>query len=160
MFRWEPEGCYRCTKSMASESALLVLNAGTFVDITPHSRGLQTRMRWRWLSPVTRKAKVAGFTWVIKRCHQWTVGIQTTLRQINVPYLCFLLSRCKIQIFERNVWYYGSSESLFKLVQLALNSYPDNSPPGQFPTVQVLGLINGLLLCSGPGGGCPSGKLS
>ena len=39
--------------------------------------------------------------------------------------------------------------------------YPDNSPPEQFHTIQVLGLINGmvLLVCSSPGGEVVLGKV-
>ena len=46
-----------------------------------------------------------------------------------------------------------------KCAFFVLAAYPDNSPPGQFPTIQVLVLMSGLFRGSGPiVGSCPGGK--
>ena len=34
----------------------------------------------------------------------------------------------------------------------SITTYLENSPPGQFPTVQVLALMSGFMVGSGPGG--------
>ena len=51
-----------------------------------------------------------------------------------------------------------SGKGVFFVKAIIFLPYPDNSPPGQFPTIQALVLMSGFIPWYGPSGESPSGE--